>query len=174
MKRLALMFVLQLFSQLAVAGSIADVFSEGIFGVKWGSPIEEVEKALPAGVAATQVGIATYTIQDGRTLFGVQREDSNSIRFSFDSNGEMNGVSIEFPLNAIDDYGVLFTKLNTVFGRGEDAPNSLGVQVVKWPEDQGIGISLMHLPGVLSIGDLLFTIEYRPELHGVSKEDLGF
>ena len=174
MNRILLLLSALLVSPCAHSGNVADIFAQDVFGAPWGSSIKTVTTALPDGKQETQLGMTTYTIKDGRKLFDIKRDPDNYIRYHFDAEGSMNGVGIQFPLDSADDYGTLLNKLNTYFGKAESVPNSFGAIYVRWPEDEGITISLTHIPGQLKLGELLFAIEYRPNPPSITREGLGF
>lgn len=174
MKHIAIVFIFQLFSFSAVAGNIANVFSEGIFGVKWGSNKDQVIEVIPGGKIGDEFGIVTYTIKNGRTLFGIERRKNNYAKFNFDSNDRLVGATIEFP-DSTEIYGALLTKINTTFGQNfQPVPNSLGAAVVKWPEEEGITLLLSYISGMFNSGSVLFSIGYRLQPANVSKDELGF
>lgn len=150
------------------AGNVAETFSKSIFELKWLSSKEEVIKKYPHGKLKTTVGVKSYIIKDGRTLFGVERKKENYISFVFNGEDQLSGVSIQFPMESTDDFGELLIKLNTYFGSAESKPNSFGVVFVQWPEDSGIKISLTTIPGVFS-SELLFNVEYTTPIQ-VEKE----
>ena len=66
---------------LANAGQIEKIFGGGIFGLKWGSTIEEVQNVFPEGKSSKSSGYLKYTIKDDRTIFGVERK--KTIRLFF-------------------------------------------------------------------------------------------
>ena len=144
-KLLALVVALLLTPRSVSAGKIAEIFSSEIFGVKWESNEQEVSAVFPDGKSETTFGIQTYTIHDGRTLFGVKRNPGNYIQFVFNAVGQMHGVNIEFP-NGAEGYSTLLNKLNTYFGPHTFHPDNKSATVVEWPQDEGIKISLVYIP----------------------------
>jgi hypothetical protein len=177
---LALIVALLLAPAPVSAGKIAEVFSGDIFGVKWGSNQQQVSKVFPKGKikkmydlhfskvapkgkSKKMYGTHFYTVQDGRTLFGIKRNPDNTIKFVFNAEGKMNGVIIEFP-NGVDGFGILLNKLNTYFGPHTFDPNRESM-VIEWPEDSGIKISLMGV---------FFNILYIKTESSVTKEELRF
>lgn len=164
---------LQLISLTSFAGNISNIFGDGVFGAEWGDTKEQVKEELPGGEENNEFGMVTYEIKDGRDLFDAERNSSDYIKFTFDSSDELMGVTIQFPLNSVDDYVKLLTKLTTAFGEGEGVPNSVGANMVKWREED-VTIGLLHVPGSFSLGQLLLTIEYGQAPAPVSKSKLGF
>jgi len=164
-----------IFPLSANAGQIQDIFGEGIFGVKWGASLEKVKSQFPEGKSSSKYGVLRYKIKDGRKLFGLERSTSDTITFSFDTNGMFIAIGIDFQYNSTKSYGELLHKLRTTFGESKSKPNSVGVTQVIWPEDAGIKISLTTIPGVFGgIDYLLFGVERNNKPQPTRKEDLGF
>ena len=74
-----LFLVILIFPLTVNAGQIKKVFGDGVFGVKWGYTIEQVEKVHPNGKLKKQSGYTYYEIKDGRTILGVERKNNNPI-----------------------------------------------------------------------------------------------
>ena len=174
MNKIFLLLSTLLVSPCVNSGNVADIFGKNVFGVSWGSDIQTAISVFPGGKQETQLGIATYTAKDGRNLFGIKRNPDNYIRYYFDANGRMNGVGIEFPAKSADNFGALLNKLTTHFGEPVASPNVAGAPSVRWPEDEGISLGLSLIPGLLSIGELLFSIEYASTPAATTREELGF
>lgn len=169
---LALIVASLLFPASVSAGKIAEIFSSEIFGVKWESNEQQVSAIFPDGKSEKQFGFQTYTIHDGRTLFGVKRNPGNYIQFVFDAAGQMHEVNIEFP-NGADGYGTLLNKLNTYFGPHTFHPDDKSATVVEWPKDDGIKISLVYIPRMFG-AEIVFSIANVKTESSVTKDKLGF
>jgi hypothetical protein len=169
---LMLIVVLLLSPGSASAGKIAEIFSGEIFGVRWGSTVQQVAAVFPDGKSKEQFGHQTYKTLDGKTLFGVKRNPDNYIQFVFNAEGQMNGVNIEFP-DGTDGFGTLLNKLDTYFGEHTSLPNAAAT-VVQWPEDSGIRITLGYIPSMFGKGGVLFSIGYLKAESSATKEKLGF
>ena len=126
------------YSGFANAGSIYDSFSSGVFGLPWGSSIEEVKKAFPNGKYTDKYGIKLFRVKDGRTLFEINRQKQEII-FGFDDLGRMKGVSASF---RDEDYFLLKSKLNTLYGMEEENSKQHSGPYATWEEDDGIIISI--------------------------------
>lgn len=174
MRKLALIVAL-LFAQAAHAGPLAELFADGVFGLPWGSSLDDVKTAFPDGKSDNQSSIPRYAVKDDRPLFNIERTPKNEITFVFDAHGDMHGVGIEFPAKGAEVFTVLLNTLTTYFGPHENVPNDLGTVAVKWPMDEGVTLSLIHLPGVFSSGDVLVSIGYTAQQRDTpTKESLGF
>lgn len=172
---LRLLLVFLFFHPTAYAGAIGGLFSDGVFGLPWGSKLADVREAFPGGKEDSAHGITRYTVKDGRLLFKIPRQPGNELHFAFDAHGGMNGVSIEFPANGVESFGQLLNSLTTYFGPYENLPNSAGAVSVRWPTDQGVTLTLIQLPGIFSVGAPLVSIGYvNPQPEVPRKEALGF
>ena len=169
---LALIVALMLTPASVSAGKIAEIFSSEIFGVRWGSNQQQVSKAFPDGKSEEQFGIQTYTIHDGRTLFGIKRNPGKYLQFVFNAVGQMHGANIEFP-NGADGYGTLLNKLNTYFGPHTFHPDNKSATVVAWPQDDGVKISLVYVPRMFG-AEIVFSIANVKTESPATKEKLGF
>jgi len=169
---LALIVALMLTPASVSAGKIAEIFSSEIFGARWGSNQQQVSKAFPDGKSEEQFGIQTYTIHDGRTLFGIKRNPGKYLQFVFNAVGQMHGANIEFP-NGADGYGTLLNKLNTYFGPHTFHPDNKSATVVEWPQDEGIKISLVYIPRMFG-AEIVFSIANVKTESPATKEKLGF
>ena len=169
---LALIVALMLTPASVSAGKIAEIFSSEIFGARWGSNQQQVSKAFPDGKSEEQFGIQTYTIHDGRTLFGIKRNPGKYLQFVFNAVGQMHGANIEFP-NGADGYGTLLNKLNTYFGPHTFHPDNKSATVIEWPQDEGIKISLVYIPRMFG-AEIVFSIANVKTESSVTKDKLGF
>lgn len=159
--------------QQSYAGKIADTFSDGIFSVPWGSTIEEVQKKFPDGKMEKPLATVHYSIKDGRRIFNIPREDDNAMTFLFNSEGHLNSASIEFPYHDATDLGQLMANLDTYFGE-HLSDRASDTVLMEWPEDKGIRINLGYIPGIFSLGQLVFGIHYEPSRpHKITKEEMG-
>lgn len=174
----------------ANAGPIADLLADGVFGVAWSASPAEVEAALPGGKWKSYGGIKTYSVPDGRTVFGVERTPKQHIDFGFSTSEKMNGVSVEFPgeLMSVERFGNLLAKTTEVFGppiRGADAPEpfeysagdvgGLTATQVLWPTDEGVTVSLVSgATRTLFVvkGQLTLNISYN-KIEATTKDELG-
>jgi hypothetical protein len=184
---------IKLFIMLAVifastpsyAGPIYDVFGEGVFGLKWGASLEEVKKSFPEGKTTTEKLYATYEIKDGRQLFGIDRLDSNYMVFTFNEQGELGGVKIQFPNEGLIGFTDLLTALNVKFGV---APFDFGkaqmmaiIPILAWPIDNGMMMSIFNNSTIKTTlfsaeveYDLSFLISKKPKPTATNANELGF
>jgi hypothetical protein len=152
------------------AGEIADVFGDGVFSTRWGYGFQEVQEQFPSARGMGSEPNAYLQVKDGRTVFSVKRKNNSLLTFGFDSLGRLSSVAVEFDGN---DFPELLNRLDTSFGPHTNEENDLGAVIVKWPEDNGVKLSMVGMPGTWKM-DLTLGIEYlgldKPE---VSKESLG-
>ena len=141
--------ILLLATQQAYAGKIAEYFSEGVFGVKWGSTLEEVKIVFPNGEVSTNPATKkiNYAAPNGLSLFGIKRNPDSWVCYNFDDKGRFNAIVIGFPntgggeeeelLNTvINDFG----EYKTVEERG--IPPVFGGSFFVWQRDEGIELTL--------------------------------
>jgi len=156
------------------AGQIKKVFGDGIFDVKWGYTIDQVEEAHPEGKRGESFGYQNYIIKDGRTILGVERKSNNPIAFYFDSNGRLNSVQIDFP-NPFKNFGVLVNKIDTNFGKDHVAySENPKTPEVHWKPDEGVDLHLYHVSGFIGSGRLIFMVGVKLEPESIDKKKLGF
>lgn len=165
------LIALMLFANSVFAGTAFDLFGDGVLGLKWGANPEQVKSVFPKGELSSSFGLTSIEVEDGRKVFGLERDKDEIIRFTFDSENRLAGVSIDFEA---DDFPVLQQKLITQFGPPKDpVPMSSGVVLLVWENDNGVILTLSHYSvgfertTAISIG---FDKLERPKS---SKEDLG-
>lgn len=101
----------------ALAGPIADEFSDGVFGLPWGASKQQIEAAFPKGKwEAPAKGIEFYEVKDARPIFGLERTKKDTISFGLASDQRLSSVAVTFPKG---DYGPLVIKLGEKFGAAE-------------------------------------------------------
>lgn len=156
----------------STAGPVADLFSDGIWGLSWGSNKDQVKKVFPKGKLVKYGNIELFEVKDGRSIFGVERANSMKIAVGFDAENRMAGASIYF---ASDAFVELQQKLITEFGAPlPPQANATGATVLQWDTDNGVVLSLSHFAvgfstnTVLSIG---FEALPKPT---TDKKSLGF
>ncbi|MCC5453121.1 hypothetical protein LMJ53_15465 [Rheinheimera sp. UJ51] len=150
------------------AGPAYDLFGDGVFSLKWGAQPESVMATYPSGKKTKNFGITLIEIKDDRAVFGLNRSKNDTIRFAFDSENRLSGVSIDFSPN---DFPMLHQKLITQFGQPQSPPSVMsGTVILVWENDNGVILSLNRQARVtsLSIG---FDALQKPKN---TKEDLGF
>jgi hypothetical protein len=169
----------------ASAGPINDVFGEGVFDLQWGASLADVKKAFPNGEVKDFGGIIYYVINDGRTLFGIERIKKNYIRFGFDAAGRFHGVAIEFPVN-IDagsgEFARLLSVLDTQFGpHTSDPQQQLLIPVFRWPIDNGIIMGVVYQTTVETsfltssvASELSFTLGKTLKATATDAKSMGF
>jgi len=113
------------------------MFYDGIFDVKWGAGLEDVKNAHPGGKVISNAGLYAYEIEDGRTILGIKRKPNNLIQFLFNSEGKLNYVHIQFTPDSVQESGILFTKLDELFGSDWKQLNALN-PTISWPKDGDI------------------------------------
>lgn len=154
-----------------LANKISDVFSGSIFDVPWESSLSTAKSVHPGGKTFPGSD-AVYTIKDGRTVFGIQRDRKSEITFSFDDADRLVSVSVDF---TADDMSALYNRLSTLFGNPN--PPESAYMLATWPEDAGFTIRLIQVPPASIFGSvkIQFNITHTPKSKPeTSKEDLGF
>ncbi len=128
---------------ITLAGTIHDTFGDGVFGLKWGSSIEEVKEAFPDGKEIETSGFKSYIVKDSRTLFGYERKDSDEIQFGFDLEGRLGGVTVTFAGTATES-GLFVFILYSYFGK-DVTPVPVGkIMKTEWPDDNGTSITMIQ------------------------------
>lgn len=170
MPRFFVLIAFLLLPSTLLANKISDVFSDSIFDVPWESSLSTVKSAHPGG--KTFPGNDTvYTVKDGRTVFGIERDRRSEIIFGFDDADRLVSVGVNF---AADDMPTLYNRLTTLFGPHE--PPVGGYVIAEWPEDNGFIIRIFQIPPASVFGNLqiLLDITYTPSTRPpISKEELG-
>jgi hypothetical protein len=174
-KIVLLLFIASLsWACMASAGEIAKVFSGAIFDLKWLSVIDEVRQKYPNGQLKSEYGLASYRIYGGRKVFKIERDKSNYIDFWFNSENQLNFVSIQFPSTSPESLNNLLTKLTAYFGpQSENAKAAGNTLVVQWPADEGFIINLTNTVNRLMDDELVFGVGYTKPV-SADKEKLGF
>ena len=171
LRRAAILYLA--FSSSAVAAELSDAFGGPVFGVEWGAELDVVRSVHPKGKKFDSFGVVRYEVRDGRTLFDIERREKDKITFAFDAEGRLTAIGANFKFST-ETYGELLTKLKTLFGEYLVVDNESGANIVRW-EDESVVLSLAHVPGALSSGNISVTIEYSGlEIPQTSAEDLGF
>jgi len=165
--------VMILSSTTVLAGQISSTFSESVFGVQWTDNEKVVQSKLPGGDLSNKYGYITYKVPDGREILKTKRTEKDTITFTFNSASNLIGIGVEFPMANASGFGELQNKLTTYFGQPESVPNQSGVTMIRWPEDDGVTISLSVIPSGFGRNTLLFGIEKQNQVN-VKKEELGF
>ena len=159
---------------IAIAGSISDTFGDGVFGLKWGSSIEEVKQAFPDGKDVETSVLKSYIVKDSRTLFGYERKDSDEIQFGFDLEGRLNGVTVTFA-GTTTESGLFVYILYTYFGK-DVTPIPVGkIMKTEWADDNGTSITVTRDIKYSGKVKFSFTIFDRAYLKNYPvKSELGF
>ena len=166
MYRGLLLASLVVISAPAMAGKVAELFSDGVFGVPWGATIEEVKKNHPEGEIKTYIGINNYVVPHAKPVLNITRQDTD-ITFTFNASQQMHAVGISFEGN---EYTDVYRALSTHFGKPQTNAND---SAIRWPVDAGISMYLVAIPSGFSMKPTL-TIEYTEPFIDKSKEELGF
>jgi hypothetical protein len=137
-----------LFSSAATAGRITDLFSDGLFGNKWGDEAAQVEAAHPGGKWKQYGKMRQYTVRDGRAVLGVERPKSDLV-FALNADGKLAYISIEYPFSVAtlseltsataENFGPHITSKDE---RTDIQHDMLAASGYRWPEDQGITVAL--------------------------------
>ncbi|MCK5003127.1 MAG: hypothetical protein KAS57_08880 [Gammaproteobacteria bacterium] len=138
MRRLLLLAIFFI-SQPVFSGEVAKIYEEGVFGVKWGDPIENIKKEFPRGKREAYKQVIMYVIRDGRPLFDVKRKRNAFITFGFDPEQKLNSVGIDFQ---IEDYSKLLNNLDAQFGKHIMKSDNSTARIAIWPKDKGVELSL--------------------------------
>lgn len=150
----------------ALAGKVAQLFSDGVFGVQWGANLDEVKASFPEGEVKTYIGIDNYIVPHSKPVLGITRQDTD-ITFTFNADKKLHAVGVSFEGNEFTD---VYSALNTHFGKHQPVSGS---QTIRWPTDEGISMYLVSFPTGFSIKPML-TIEYIAPMDNASKDELGF
>lgn len=158
-------------SLTSYSGELDTVFSEGVFGTKWGQTYDEVFKVFPDGEKETSYGSTRITVEDGREVLGIKRDSDSEIVFAFDADGRLYHVGVTF--RGSDDFSKLMRKLDTLFGeRAKDEAVNAPL-MIKW-EDEKTTISIIYVSGLFSSEAILGIQHLGLQKNTKSKEELGF
>jgi hypothetical protein len=143
------------------AQEVDRLFGGGLFGTEWDSSLNDVVAVHPDGETETTDASVTYTIEDDRTIFEIERTMRDIISFQLIDN-QLVGVSATFP-----DCDILTTKLFELLGAtsGPQTPTSVG----SWVGD-GVSVSVL-LP--IRSEDCTLVIGREPLSGHASPEELG-
>jgi hypothetical protein len=106
------LLLFMLVSSQVHASSLDEVFNDGVFGTKWNATLSEVENIFPNGKKDEVAGLMIYEIKDGRSIFGLDRNHSDFIKFHFNADHHLTAVSIELS----SDYPVAESKVSSSLG----------------------------------------------------------
>lgn len=155
-------FALLLLMATAVNAQEVDrLFGGGLFGTEWDSSLNDVVAVHPDGETESIDESVTYTIEDDRTIFEIERTVRDIISFQLMDN-QLVRVSATFP-----DCDVLTTRLFELLGAatGPRTPTAIG----SWVGD-GISVSVL-LP--TRFEDCMLVVGREPLSGHASPEELG-
>lgn len=144
------------------AGSLGDLFKEGVFGLAWGSSSAVVEGKIPNGRWRGS-NADTYVVHNSRTVLGIERKQ-REVLFGF-SQGELTTVTTQFQ-GGPSMYKRLKERALLAFGayaQQEDlarvGKDGSGKTALRWLPDDGVSIYLVcELEGMQP--DCNLTISY--------------
>lgn len=168
------LFLVMLFvSSTARAEGTANLLRDGVFGIAWGSTVEQIEAKFPKGKwIKYPKDLRFYTVRDNRAVFGVDRATNSEFAFGLSSDGYLTSVSITFPADE-QTYGALSLKAGERLGsvdpvRSGDPSNQYFPSLIftnSWPMEEGISVKLIHsVAGFTRTTVLTFT---KPRIIGV-------
>lgn len=171
MKNLFTSFLLLTLSSLSHAGALNDAFGDGVFAVSWGATLQEVKKIHPGGEVDTYGSITHYSIEDGRSLLNVKRDEDETLIFVFTGNPQrLTAVGANF---GSSQYTEVLYALQGAFGPKDDQHGDASGASIIWPVDEGIKMYLGIAPSGFSTKTTL-TIEYVKPSESFDKESMGF
>ena len=163
-----------LLSPIGKCGDIAEVFGAEVFDVPWASALSDVRELHPNGNVKHQSGSTKYVVADGRTILGMQRRSNDNLTFSFDEEGRLDAIAVDFRYS-VERFVVLLNRMSTLFGPYEAVPNENGAKIVRWPDDEGFLLYLVYVPGIIGSGNFTLKVKNRNlPTQSLSKEELGF
>ena len=126
------------------AGEIANVFGEGVFDLRWGNSVSDVQAVFPTGKYTERGSARVLAVSDGRTVLGINREKNSTLGFVFNAVNRLYYVGVVFKG---EDYNKIVSKLDQLFGShiGNEQPDfkSSSIFVTRWPKDEDIEVKLM-------------------------------
>lgn len=145
------------FGPTVEAGPIAELLSEGVLGTQWGQAKDEIAAKFPGGKLNTVVGLRQYHIRDSRKMFGIERNPSDQIIFSFDSEWRLIEVRIEFPKGVKtwrdlqegtqQAFGPYLTTRDETINEQASMYSNIGH---RWTPDGGVSVALTQQTTVLT------------------------
>ena len=159
------------------AGKIAVYFSEGVFGVKWGSTLEEVKQIFPDGeVNAGPKGVIYYSSPNGQSLFGIKRNPDSWVCYNFDKKGRFNAIVIGFPNSGGSEEEELLNTVIATFGdyttkEERGMPPFWGGSFFVWQRDKGIELTLgiSYIFECEGPHNLDIFLNYEPQTNSIPK-----
>lgn len=171
MKHLLALFLLLTLSLPCHAGPLKDAFGDGVFGVSWGATLQEVKKIHPGGGVNTYGAITHYSIEDGRSILNVKREEDETLIFAFTGNPQrLTAVGANF---GGSQYTEVLYALQGSFGPKDDQPGDASGASIIWSIDAGIKMYLAIVPSGFSSKTSL-TIENVKPSEDFDKGSMGF
>lgn len=107
-----LFVLLLIFSSVAHADNVKEIFGNGIFETSWGASLDEVRASHPDGEFKQTSGMNIYNVINDREVLSVERK-KNAISFLFTPDMKLYSIITEFKDSA---YGSLLIKLSSLLG----------------------------------------------------------
>jgi hypothetical protein len=91
---------------------VFSTFHDGVFGVRWGTPLEALTSAYPSGLTlpSMQEGHVYWRVRDDRTFLGVVRVNRR-IDFGLYRRVGVGAISIEYPYAARTELRAALTQM---------------------------------------------------------------
>jgi hypothetical protein len=133
-----LIAVLVLLSGSAWGGPIAEQFSGGYNGVRWGLPLSDLVGMLPQGEHhfSTAPGERVYIVTSDQPILGVPRPGATT-QYHFGKNGGVEYIALSVPYERRDELlGALVSQFGAYARKSE-----IGATVhYDWRRDRNVGI----------------------------------
>ena len=122
------------------SGPIADQFSPGYEGVRWGLPLADLVGMLPEGehYFSTAPGQRNYSVRNDLPFLGVPRNGMR-VQYGFGKDGGVEWIGIAIPY---DRYQQLLGALIVQFGPYATTQDVGLIRYFRWRPDQGVLITL--------------------------------
>lgn len=122
------------------SGPIADQFSSGYEGVRWGLPLADLVGMLPGGdhYFSTAPGERVYTVKDDAPLLGVPRLGTR-VQYHLGKDGGVEAIAVGIPYDRREQ---LVGALISQFGAYSLKRDVGAATYFRWPQDQQVRITV--------------------------------
>lgn len=137
---MAVLLVVSMASAACEAGPTYDTFRAGVFGIPWGTSLDELVGIFPAGdhMFAVTPGHRAYWVKEGQPFLGVPREHSG-VLYALDEHNRVYSVAVAFEFERKIE---LKNALTFLLGPPTNVPPAEQRTQYGWRKDGGISIGV--------------------------------
>lgn len=159
------------------AGPIADMFGDGVFGMRWGVTKEEVLVAFPNAIPFLDTG--SLRVRDDREILGIKRKRQH-FHFNFDSSARLCEVVVYFDGGVFKQRDVAHAAERafgpytvTALAKDESPIDAYAATKRQWQRDGKISLTLVNAIAPLG-SQVTLSIDSCSHAATQNKADLGF